>query len=104
MVEVRVNARVFLQTLNTIAFIKRPSVDFPDASLHPSERGSCHVPWIFVRTVGLIVRAGDVSAQNHGSWVDHSTGTHSSFLTYDASADVFVARPPPVLPANREGV
>ena len=109
MAEVHVNARVFLQPLDTIAFVERLAVGFPDASLHPSERGSCHVPWTFEHTVGLMVRAGDVSARHHGSWVDYSMGTQSFFLTYDARADVFVARPPPVSPAvgvavNRGGV
>ena len=44
MAEVHVNARVFLQPLQTVTHFERLVTSLPDASVHPSERGSSHVP------------------------------------------------------------
>ena len=43
-------------------------------------------------------RAGEVSALHHRTWLDYTTGTRSSYLSYEPTEDAFVSRPSPIPP------
>ena len=98
MAEVHANKRVFLQPDSVITFVERVASTLPQARIHYSEHGSSHVPWTSGHAVALMSRAGEGSTRHHRTWLDYTTGTRRSYLSYEPTGDAFVTRPSPIPP------